>query len=481
MTIRNIRRLATALGLCLTAPLLAAAPQGQGPLRIEGVRLVDPARSAEAPAEDAVLVIEAGTIVYAGPATSAPEVSGARVVDGEGLSAIPGLVDMHVHVWDRASLGAYLASGITTVRNMSGMPFHLALAQRIEQGEVDGPHLLTTGPILNSPGPNQQINHQLVGAAAEAKAAVAAQDAAGYQRIKVYSNLTREAYEAVRDEAAARGMRIAGHTPEGARAPGIPQDRPFAIGFDEIVDDGFETIEHVESIVWHGLRDRRDPVAARRLAQRIAAAGVPVTPTLVAHRNLARVAATDGAYARRPGTERLNPVTQRTEAGHIAGWAARDPAPEEEAAAFYQQFVRILDQAGVLLVAGSDAGIFTNIPGVSLHDEFDLLAEAGFSPVQIITMATHNAAVAVGQGKQSGCLASDCIADIVFYACNPLSDVTCLRHPEAVVRSGRWLSRERLAELDAAASQHDPGRTIANLVEGMAAQGTPIDPAMLGQ
>lgn len=480
MTIRKICCLLPLLGLSLPAPLFADA-LANDTLRIEGVRAIDPSQPGVPPAEGAVVVIESGTIIYAGPAAAAPASGSARVVDGDGLSVLPGLVDMHVHIWDAASLGAYLAAGVTMVRNMSGMPFHLDLSDRIERGDIEGPHLLTTGPILNSPGPNQQINHQLVETAEEAKAAVAAQQAMGYERIKVYSNLTREAYEALRDEAAARFMRVSGHSPEGPRADGIPQERGFAIGFDEILDDGFETIEHVETVAWHGLRNRHDPVAARALARRLAEAGAVVTPTLVAHRNLVRVAESDGAYASRPGTDKLNPVTQRTEAANIAAWAARDPAGEAAAARFYMEFTRMLDEEGVLLVAGSDAGIFTNIPGASLHDELDLLAESGLKPMQIIAMATHNAAKALGREGESGCLASGCTADLVLYACNPLDDIACLRRPEAVVRDGRWLSRERLAELDAAAAEHDLERTIANLVEGMAAQGTPIEPAMLAQ
>ncbi len=85
---------------------------------------------------------------------------------------MPGLIDMHVHVWDEAELPAYLANGVTTVRNASGMPFHLEFEKQIASGELIGPRLVTTGPILNSPGPNAQVNHQMVEGAAEAREAV---------------------------------------------------------------------------------------------------------------------------------------------------------------------------------------------------------------------------------------------------------------------------------------------------------------------
>ncbi|WP_394730642.1 hypothetical protein [Altererythrobacter sp. GH1-8] len=77
-----------------------------------------------------------------------------------GLS--PGLFNTHVHVWDQQSLRVYLATGVTTICNASGMPFHLRLVHEIERAKVIGPTLIAKGPILDSPGPNQQINHQMV-------------------------------------------------------------------------------------------------------------------------------------------------------------------------------------------------------------------------------------------------------------------------------------------------------------------------------
>jgi cytosine/adenosine deaminase-related metal-dependent hydrolase len=133
-----------------------------------------------------------------------------------GRTLLPGLIDAHVHLWDEAELAAYLAHGVTSIRNMSGLPFHLAVARDIDAGDLLGPDLVTTGPILNSPGPNQQDNHVLVTSAEEARAAVRRQHAQGYRTVKVYSNLYREAYEAILEESRRLGMALTGHTPEGA-------------------------------------------------------------------------------------------------------------------------------------------------------------------------------------------------------------------------------------------------------------------------
>ncbi|TIX48827.1 amidohydrolase family protein [Alteraurantiacibacter aquimixticola] len=428
--------------------------------------------------ENRYLLIEDGAIATTGDAADMPPVEGSvQILDAQGLFAHPGLIDMHVHVWGEAELSGYLAYGVTTVRNLSGMPFHLRMAEEIAAGELAGPRLYTSGPILNSPGPNAQINHQMVLTEEEGRAAVRAQHEAGYDRIKVYSNLNADAWSGVLAEAQALGMAITGHTPEGERLEGIPQVRPFQIPHANLLDAGFETFEHTETIYFHGLRDSWDAEAARILARDIAASGTPVTPTLVAHRNLVHMAESDGAFAQREGVDWLNPVLQALEAEVTAFWSAQDPANERERAGHYAEFTRIMQREGVLLVAGSDAGIFVNVPGRSLVDELELLVEAGLTSGEALASATGNAAKVLGEEERLGCLDEGCAADIVLYPCDPQLDIACLRQPALVIAAGR---PHAVDELAAKAVQHDVEQIGTDLLEGMAAQGTPLDPAMLG-
>ena len=424
------------------------------------------------------LAIEHGTIVAADVPALPPHEG--MTVDVGGAFAVPGLIDMHVHVWGEAELSAYLAHGVTAVRNLSGMPFHLRMAQQIEAGELEGPHLFTSGPILNSPGPNAQINHVMVSGAEETRAAVRAQHDAGYTRVKLYSNLTGEAFEAALDEARLLGMAVTGHPVEGAREEGIPLERDFLVPIGDTLGAGFETVEHTESIAFHGLRSAVDRAAGEALVDEIAASGAVVTPTLVAHRNLVRVAQSEGAYAQRPGTELLNPVIQSTETANIAAWAGRDPSYEAERAEFYSWMTGMMNSAGVPLVAGSDAGIFTNIPGDALLDELELLVEAGLTPAEALASATTTAARVLGEEGRLGCMEAGCAADVLFLSCDPRSDISCLRRPVGLLRGGRWYDAAGLADLREQAAQHDIDRIIADLVNGMDAQGTPLDPAMLG-
>ncbi|MXO47561.1 amidohydrolase family protein [Erythrobacter vulgaris] len=469
--------------LCSSAALLvtlasAAGAQDEDALLLKDVQILHLEGEHARLVPGMSILIKDGKIARIIPAEEAEMDGLAMIIEGNGRIVMPGLVDMHVHVWDRQSLGAYLAAGATTIRNASGMPFHLRLIREIERGNVIGPRLITTGPILNSPGPNEQVNHQIVSTAAEARDAVQQQHEAGYRRLKVYSNLTREAYEAVLTESDSLGMTVMGHTPEGVRKPGMPYQIPFEIAFGEILDDGFVTIEHVESIVWHGLRDRHDQAAGRALASQIAAAEVPVDPTLLAFYNLLRVAETKGAYLQRPGTEMLNPLLVAQSQAEYERWSSEDVDRNRAAFQFYKSMVRLMSEEGVLIIAGSDAGIFTNVPGISLIEELELLEEAGLDRVAVLRAATINSAIALGEQDQVGRVAEGYRADLVLLGDDPTVSLEALRSVSAVIAGGRWFDRTALDDQLAAASQHDVVRTHRNLVEALTAQG--VDPATLG-
>ncbi len=352
---------------------------------IDNVRLISMAPDAPRTENHRAVLVVGDTIKAVGDAGTLTPPDGALIVDAAGKTLMPGLIDAHVHLWDEAELAAYLAHGVTGLRNMSGLPFHLPLAERIASGEILGPDFLTTGPILNSPGPNEQVIHKLVSSAPEARKAVQEQYDAGYRELKVYSNLTPVAYEAILEESRRLGMRVSGHTPEGIREPGMPFERPFSISIDESLGQGFVTFENVETVVWHGLRGGSDENQMRELAKRIAASGQTVTPTLIAQDNLVRVAASNGGYLDRRGVETINPLVAWIEQGNYEFWSAQDPHDYEgPRGEFYLTATQLLHEAGVPLIAGTDAGIFTNIPGSSMTRELELLVEAGLSPYEAL-------------------------------------------------------------------------------------------------
>jgi imidazolonepropionase-like amidohydrolase len=402
---------------------------------------------------------------------SVPKAAG--IIRGEGQFLVPGLIDAHVHIWDHPELAAYLANGVTTVRNASGMPFHLQYADAIKKGEMAGPSLLTTGPILNSPGPNAQPNHQLVMTAEEAREAVRQQYAQGYRHLKVYSNLSREAYEAILKEAALLEMSVMGHPPEGLREDGIPFEKPFNIAFDELLDDEFVTLEHMESLVWHALYDELNEDKLRLLAKQIAAAGIAVSPTLVAHRNLTRVADSQGDYLKRSGVETLNPFIAMLEQELYQHWASQAPGTRADFDRFYARATKIFQEEGVTLIAGSDAGIFINIPGLSLHDELALLVAAGLTPRQALATATSNPAQVLGLAN-TGLIAEGYVADLLLLEKNPLQNIDNLRKPRLVIANGKVYDGAAVARLKQQASQTSLERSQEQLMQALEAQGSSL-------
>ncbi len=424
---------------------------------------------------DQSVLIEGDRIARIAPAAELPAPEGAIVVQGRGRYLLPGLIDAHVHIWDEAELSAYLASGVTMVRNASGMPFHLAFARAIDEGRCPGPRLLTTGPILNGRGPNTQVNHQIVSTPDEARLAVQRQYDQGFRHLKVYSNLSRDAYEAILTQAGRLGMTVMGHTPEGQRDPGIPHDKPFHIDFHDLLDDPLVSIEHMESIVWHGLRDELDESRVRQLARDIAASRIAVTPTLVAHHNLVLVAQSRGQYLKRRGVEWLNPFVSALEQDSYDHWSSQPPNGRVNYDEFYLRATGIFQQEGVTLLAGTDAGVFANVPGQSLIEELALLVRAGLSPYQALATATRHPAQAFGLGDQIGQVTAGRTADLILVDADPTRDIAAVQALSGLIVRGQWHDAAAIARLKQAAAATSAARTEQRVREGLAAQGGSLD------
>ncbi len=418
---------------------------------IDNVRLISMVPGAP-DAEDARAVLVIGDrIVEIGAAGELAAPDGVRTIDASGHSLIPGLIDAHIHLSDEAELAAYLSHGVTGLRNLSGYPFHLPLSRGIREGVILGPDFVTTGPILNSRGPNENPLQQTVTTDDEARAAVRDQYNAGYRELKLYSNLSRDAFDAILDEADVLGMRVMGHTPEGERSAGIPRENPFEIPWEDSLGRGFITFEHVETLVWHSLRGKLDENRMRVVAEQLAESGEAVTTTLIAHKALVLTAETKGAYLQRPGSDTINPLIRLAQRSDAKYWSQADPsAYEGPRAKFYLAATRLLHEAGVPLVAGTDAGLFAIIPGESMARELELLVEAGLSPHQALVSSTRTSAQILGF-EQTGVIAPGYRANLVLLREDPLAQIGAVEFPTAVMLSGYWMDDIKLEKLREAA------------------------------
>ncbi|MCF8238376.1 MAG: hypothetical protein K9I85_09500 [Saprospiraceae bacterium] len=117
---------------------------------------------------------------------------------------------MHVHVWDECELGLYLASGVTAVRNLWGLPMHLRMKDKIGQGEILSPAFYTSSPKLTGPDYAGDDNLQLT-SVEEAREKVASCAERSYDLIKTYNGLTPPLFEAILAESRQRGLDVVAH------------------------------------------------------------------------------------------------------------------------------------------------------------------------------------------------------------------------------------------------------------------------------
>jgi imidazolonepropionase-like amidohydrolase len=439
-------------------------------------------------AEQTVLVA-GNRITAVGPADEISVADDAAVLDAAGGFLIPGLWDMHVHSVANVAVDMrvdsvaamdwhfplFLAWGVTGVRNMNDGTGDLSLEltnsvkRRLATHELLGPRFIANGPSIDG-DPPLGSNSAVVRTAEEARAAVNKLVDSGADFIKVYENLSREVYFAIMDQAQRRGIPVDGHV-------------PFRVTPEEAADAGQRTFEHVLAMA---AGCSTSAAAERERFARVLApiAGAPalegLTPmTLFKHeralydsRDPATCAPTIAAYLRNEVADTPNVVAYRdvVNAKEILADVNRmRPVPEvirrnwqamlgtdlyremqsvlAPLVPLYSENARLLQEAGVLLLAGTDVGIPALIPGISLHEELKLLVEAGLTPLQALRTATINPARVLGRTDSLGSIEVGKLADLVLLDADPLVDIHNTQRIRAVVADGRLYRRADLDRL----------------------------------
>ena len=403
------------------------------------------------------VLISGDSLAAIGAADDVRVPTDATIVEGAGRFLMPGLADLHVHLEhseDPRILDLFLANGVTTVRNMDGRPYILEWRDLIERGEMLGPRINTAGPILDGDPPARDDN-LAIGSAGEAREAVRAQADAGYDFVKVYTNLSPDAFAAVVEEAAVQGIAVAGH---------VPRDVPV----EDALASGMWSIEHVTELgdlVEAGDSPYRDgwhwsklylamPVDTARYADaaaRVARSGVGIASTMVqADRALAPRDTVD-AWLRRPEMayvggevldfwERL--ATRSLDRMDAADWALVDDGRDNRI-----RLVRALHNAGVPLLIGTDTPNPFVLPGFSLHQELANYEAAGIERMRILELATREAARFLGVLQEAGTVEVGKRADLILVDGDPMESLAVLRRPVGVMSAGRWLNTKAIAEV----------------------------------
>ncbi|MBL8139202.1 MAG: amidohydrolase family protein [Acidobacteria bacterium] len=403
------------------------------------------------------LVLRDGRIAAVGPSATTPAPDGARVVDLAGKSVLPGLVMLHEHLYYPTGPGVYgqlgqsfvrlyLAGGVTTMRtggNLNGF-MDITLKRRVEAGEAAGPSIDATMPYVN--GPNQFVQMTDLRTEERARRHVAYWAEEGATSVKAYMQVSRAALGTAIREAHARGLKVTGHLCS------VTYAEAAALGIDNLEHGFFAATDFVpgkkpDECPGQGRGQQTvadiDPqgVAFQTLIRTLIEKKVAVTSTLTVFE-----LNTPGRPLP-PGLDVIVPQLREQflqNRARVEGNAQSIyPRLFPKAMALEREFVR----AGGLLVAGTDpTGGGGVIPGYANQRQLELLVEAGFTPLEAITIGTRNGARYLGLEKRLGTIAPGLQADLMVVAGDPSRDITALRNVETVFRQGVGFDSARLIQ-----------------------------------
>ena len=405
-----------------------------GGLAITHARLFDSERETIVP--DATVIVAGDRIAAVGDA-STPIPAGARVVDAHGKTLIPGLWDMHVHLGPTDGL-LELASGVTSVRDLGNDIADLGTrVARFESGQELGPRVVRAG-LIDGPGKLAAPTGVLAATRDEAVAAVEKFAKLGYEEIKIYSSVDPKLVAPIAEAAHAHGLRVTGHVPNGMTA-------------QQVAVDGYDEIQHINFLFLPFMTgpgdDTRTPLRYVRVAERggsldlaskpvqdllglLATRHVAVDPTLVVF---------EAQFTSDPGT--LVPAFA-TFAGRLPAQVERGArqgsldAPGNQRAVFRASFaallhmVKLARERGVTILAGTDIG------GLGLPRELELLVQAGLPAPDVLAIATIGAARQTHHDRERGSIAVGKQADLVLVDGDPTADIAALRRARLVVCRG---------------------------------------------
>lgn len=424
------------LGVALLLPALLSGQET--PLILRHATVID--GTGHAPLPDRAILITGDRIVaVVVDRELAADSTTTRQIDLGGRTVIPGLWDAHAHtLLDDPTAEAFaptlLANGVVGVRDMGGfLPTLLRWRDLLHADPWAGPRLVAAGPLIDGAEPVDPRISLAVADSAEASYAVSLLAARHVDFLKVYTNLSFDAWRAVIMEGHARGLQVVGHIPKGATAL-------------DAARLGQASIEHAQGIDLHCLT--RSPSCDATFSA-LLAADTRIVPTLIVQQQGGRL--DQGAVT---ADYRLGyvPRSLRAEWRAYANIRSKGGRARElrRVRGQYEQEVALVGtlwRAGIPLLAGSDAGALYTYPGFSLHDELALLVRAGVPPVQAIRAASGAVTEFLGLADTLGTIAPGKRADLVILDADPVRDIRNTTRIRSVIYRGRLFDRVGLDSL----------------------------------
>ena len=454
---------------CLLQVLEAAPPRRRAraprpTLAIRNVTVID---ATGAQPLKAMTVVVSGTLSTAIQPAKIAVAKSIPVIDGSGKFLIPGLWDMHVHLWEKRSMfPLYVANGVTGVRDM-GSDFERTNRLRDEAmaGKRIGPDVFTSGPPVDGGGGGEsKVNIIRAMSPDDGRRAVDTLEDKQTDFIKILSTLSRDTYMALAQRARVLRAPFAGHLPEAVTVIDAVNNRQrsmehlfglmLACSSEEselrekraaaIRDKNYDELRKIRDRTYETYSERK----ARNVFDLLRTFKVYQTPTLTLRRRMSFIEldklTADANLKYIPADVRetwIDPAEQ-----------ARNATPEtlQDFRRDFDEHLRLtarMARAGVPILAGTDTGDSYVLPGFSLHDELELMVQFGMSPMEALQAATRNAVMYLGEDLRSGTIERGKQADLVLLDGNPLEDIRATRKIAAVVLRGKAYNKKALAEM----------------------------------
>lgn len=418
----------------LCSSLLRAEPE-EITIALVGGAVID--GNGGVPIENGIVVVRGNTIVAVGDVSSVVIPDDALVVNITDKAILPGLADMHVHLvggWDGVStdmlgyqryLNALLYAGVTTVLDMGNvMPYILQMRDEISTGTVVGPRVYCVGPLVDGAAPAwPPLSIALVNSS---------------QVPEVVSLLARSKVDAVK---AYGGLSI----PLLQELVRVAADHSLPVFVDmwsrngsfDVASTGIAAFAHMP----------RRPLESSVVALAVER-DIRFISTLAVYESFSRRRLQNTTFLEHPLIADTHPPAFDKA---LRAYATRTLTEEEKLGIAVRltnlqnaiSNVQILNDAGVMIVAGTDAPYPGVIQGEAIHRELELLVEAGLSPLEAISTATSNAA-ALMEADDWGSIEVGKKADLIVVNGRPDRNISDSREIHLVMQNGKILDRDAL-------------------------------------
>ncbi len=442
-------RLLIAFCILLFSCRPSTTPSGADELVFQSVHVI--AMDRDGVMENQDVVVREGRIVSLGGSGEVAYGSAATIIDARGKYLMPGLAEMHAHVPPvddlepmKEVLTLFLANGITTIRGMLGHPRHLELRDKINSGEIIGPHFYTTGPSFNG---------NTVKTREEGSQRVRDQKEAGYDYLKLHPGLTPETFEAIAATAHEVGIPFAGHV-------------SFTVGIDRAIEAGYSSIDHLDGFVealvpgidkigeegngLFGIFSSANADATRipAIVGKLKAKGIWMVPTqALAERWMSPVEAE--VFMQTPEMKYMKVETREAWTKAKRDLLENKRYRKDQVEAFIRLRRTIIlecQRNGVGLLLGSDAPQIFNVPGFSTHHELKYLVDAGLTPYEALRTGTVNVASYLAS-TDTGTIKVGAVSDLILLQANPLEDIENTQRIAAVMIGKRYIPGDSISTM----------------------------------